>query len=508
MFLVSLVLGAGTIAVFLLISYNSIHRVLSSPPVPPGPPGLPVLGNLFQLPKANSHLIFAEWSRRYGDMMTLTVLGKPIIVLNSARAVTEVLEKGASASAGRPQLVMAHELVGLGKLPTLTSDVSMHRKYRRLYARALNSTACQNYWDIQLREMRRGVLQLLEGREDPVEAIMQSVGSIISEVVYGHRLTGPDDEFLVTARKVLLIFERVIRPGAFIVDTLPFLKHLPDWFPGASFKITARQWRETADELRQTHLQKVQREMEAGTAQPCYVSNILSRPQILEHVGFDELVELVKYSAGTLYGAGADTTLATLENFLVAMLLFPKVWERGREEIERVIGQERLPKMQDRAMLPYCQAMVQEILRWRPVVPLGIPHAMLEDGLYSGYRFPRGTTVIASIWSMTHNSKIYPHPEEFRPERFLSDDGTRVLDGGREAFGFGRRVCPGQHLAEASVFAFIITFLWGANMTGSSSFDGTVIYETGAVNRPKEIPCQIQVRSEQCLDMLQASLSN
>jgi len=502
--LYSLIL-AGTAAALLLAICRRILHALTHAPLPPGPRPLPIVGNLWQLPKANSHLVFAEWSKTFGEVMSVTLLGKPVIILNSRRAVTDVLEKGAAASAGRPQLVMAHELVGFGKLPTLTSDASLHRKYRRLFARALNSSACQRYWSIQTREMRRTVLQLLEENGDPVGPVKQGVGCIISEFVYGHRVSGPDDEFLIKAREVLVIFERVLRPGAFLVDMIPWLKYVPEWVPGASFQRLARQWRKAGDDLRQKHLNKVQQDMVAGTAQPCYVADLISQPDKLG-MGFDEVVDLVKYSAGTLYGAGTDTTVVTISSFLAAMILFPEVQTKARAEVDRVVGRDRLPEIQDRQSLPYCQASVLESMRWNPAVPLGIPHAMVQDEMYCGYRLPRGATVIANIWSLTHDPLVYPNPEAFMPERHLSEDGMTVLDGGREAFGFGRRICAGNHLAEASTFAFITTLLWSANVTGAARFDGTIEYETGAVNRPKDVPCDIIPRSDQVVEMLRSSL--
>ncbi|KZT51052.1 cytochrome P450 [Calocera cornea HHB12733] len=501
-----LLLLACVAAAFLLTLGRRIYDTVTRPALPPGPRPLPIIGNLLQLPKANNHLVFAEWSKSYGDIMSMTLLGKTFIILNSRRAVFDVLERSAAVSAGRPQLVMANELVGFGKLPTLTSDMSLHRKYRRMYARALSGTASQRYWTNQTREMRRTVLQLLEENGDPIPAVKQGVGCIISEVVYGHRLSSPDDEFLVKAREVLVIFERVIRPGAFLVDTFPWLKYIPEWFPGAGFKRRAREWRATSDRLRQDHLDKVKRDMSAGTAHPSYVTNLLSQTEKSERMDVAEVEELVKWSAGTLYGAGSDTTVVTIQNFLVALLQFPKAQERAREEVDRVVGRERMPDIQDRERMPYCQAMVQEILRWRPAVPLGIPHAMLQDELYCGYLLPAGATVIPNIWSLTHDPHLYPNPDQYRPERFLFEDGTKTIDGGREAFGFGRRICAGSHLAESSIFAFITTLIWAANVTGAAGFDGNVDYETGAVNRPKEIPCDIRPRSEQVIEMLRGSV--
>ena len=72
------------------------------------------------------------------------------------------------------------------------------------------------------------------------------------------------------------------------------------------------------------------------------------------------------------------------------MVLHPVQQKKAQEEIDRVIGSDRLPTFDDRPFLPYVGALLREVLRFRPVTPLGFPHTALEDDVYEGFNFPKG----------------------------------------------------------------------------------------------------------------------
>lgn len=149
--------------------------------------------------------------------------------------------------------------------------------------------------------------------------------------------------------------------------------------------------------------------------------------------------------------------------FILAMLLRPEVQARAQRELDTVLGPSwaRLPTFADRARLPYIQAIVLEVLRWNPAVPLGLAHRSTQDDVYRGWVIPKGTVVWANIWyvvrviplngigehdvrSMLQDPAVFPEPTEFRPERYLNVDGTlkeleRHEDPSIIGFGFGRR---------------------------------------------------------------------
>lgn len=72
------------------------------------------------------------------------------------------------------------------------------------------------------------------------------------------------------------------------------------------------------------------------------------------------------------------------------MAISPDVQSKAQQEIDRVVGRERLPTFEDWESLPYTEAIMREILRWKPVTPLGLPHRVVADDIYKGYLIPKG----------------------------------------------------------------------------------------------------------------------
>ena len=143
------------------------------------------------------------------------------------------------------------------------------------------------------------------------------------------------------------------------------------------------------------------------------------------------------------------------------MAKHPDIQRRAQEEVDRVVGNDRLPDFNDRPCLPYIDAIYRELLRHTPPLALGLPHVATDDDIYEGYFIPRGTfsddqyesdliiallgaIVIGNIWAMTHDETKYPDPLTFKPERFLDSNGRLNDDSRIMAYGFGRRYVPLQ----------------------------------------------------------------
>ena len=143
------------------------------------------------------------------------------------------------------------------------------------------------------------------------------------------------------------------------------------------------------------------------------------------------------------YGAGSDTTSDAIATFIMTMVNHPEQQRLAQEELDRVIGRDRMPGFEDSADLPYINALVKEVQRWRPVIAGGLAHATTKDDVYLGYFIPKGTTVIPNAWAIHMDPNLYPQPEQFRPERFLKDGnviGVPQAERGHFGFGYGRRM--------------------------------------------------------------------
>ncbi|ERE77659.1 cytochrome P450 2C29-like isoform 2, partial [Cricetulus griseus] len=125
-----------------------------------------------------------------------------------------------------------------------------------------------------------------------------------------------------------------------------------------------------------------------------------------------------------LFGAGTETTGSTMKYALLLLMKYPHVTAKVQEEIDRVVGRERSPCMQDRNHMPYTNATIHEVQRFIDLVPNSVPHAVTCDVKFRNYLIPKGTTVIASLSSVLHDSKEFPNPETFDPGHFLDGNGN------------------------------------------------------------------------------------
>ncbi|KAH9165244.1 cytochrome P450, partial [Lactarius sanguifluus] len=160
------------------------------------------------------------------------------------------------------------------------------------------------------------------------------------------------------------------------------------------------------------------------------------------------------------------TTSTTLHWWVLAMLVYPNVQARAHAELDEVVGRGRPPTFADLPFFPYIRAMVKETVRWAPTVPLGVPHASTMDDRYEGMFIPKGTICLQNMRVLNFDPEVFgSNAAEFDPSRYLDEKGrVKVLMRGREeghvSFGFGRRVCPGRHVAEATLAIDFATLLW------------------------------------------------
>jgi len=178
------------------------------------------------------------------------------------------------------------------------------------------------------------------------------------------------------------------------------------------------------------------------------------------------------------YLAATDTTTSTMQVFLLTMAFSPEVQKKAQAQLDSVVGPNRLSEFHDIDHLPYIQAAVMEYLRWMPIAPLSVPHAVTADDTYKGYHIAKGTFVVANVWAMMKNPEDYPDPDDFKPERFLDGSGKinpNVRDPYTMAFGFGRRICPGRHLSRNGLVLFAASTLHVFDITPGCDASGRPI---------------------------------
>ncbi|KAG9090340.1 hypothetical protein FS749_000640, partial [Ceratobasidium sp. UAMH 11750] len=285
-------------------------------------------------------------------------------------------------------------------------------------------------------------------------------------------------------------------PSNFLVNIIPALAYVPEWFPGAGWKRTACEWREQKDRTIDGIFNWAKEQVVAGVDEHSITASTLKE---LRTAGYDQEAadDFTKNLAETLYEGATDTTKNTLLSFLLAMVMFPEARTKAQREIDAVIGIGRLPTAEDRANLPYVNALILEVLRWQPILPLAIPHVCSQDDEYRGYRIPKGAIVFGNIWSISRDERTYETPEVFNPDRFL-DPNMPVSP----SFGWGRRICPGNHFAQAALFILISSILAVFDVSKAKDEYGCEIEPTAEgvsgtlIYHPKPFKCNFKPRSD------------
>jgi len=254
--------------------------------------------------------------------------------------------------------------------------------------------------------------------------------------------------------------------------------------------------------------QHVKQSFEAETlTTSSVVATCLEGLSELSEGGVDE--EAIRGVGGTIFLAGGETTSSLIKTFFLAATLYPEVVRLAQQELDDVLGGERLPDFSDKPHLPYISAIVKEILRWMPPNPLGTPHLLMEDDVYMGQFIPAGATVMDNTWAMFHNEKVYPDAHTFNPSRFLKNGQINpdVKDPEQSIFGWGRRVCPGRHFGLRVFFLAIARTLATFDISKCLDKHGNPIVPEakctlGLISQPLPFRSDIKPRSSQVLQLI------
>ncbi|KAK7440251.1 hypothetical protein VKT23_017192 [Stygiomarasmius scandens] len=426
------------------------------------------------------------------------------IVLGSAEAAWDLLEKRSEIYSSRPRFIVAGEILSDNHRGLMLPNTNeLWRRWRKILHNGFHIRKSENYKEIQSLESKVLLQQILV---DPVhfeQHFQRFAASVVTSVTYGRRVENVSEWIVKENMDSMDYLTSVNIPGKYIVESWPWLLKLP----------RSLQWFRREPEERKKKdihfltylLNDVKNRMDSGTVPECLASQCLSD---MDKIGMTEL-ELA-YSVSSPFGAGIETTAGSLSVFMLAMLHFPTVMRKAQAELDSNVGHDRLPEFYDRQNLPYINAIINETLRWRPVAILGgTPHQVVANDVYKGMLIPKGSTIFANFDYMMHNPEMFPEPETFRPERFLKSNDPR-LQTFDLPFGFGRRQCPGMHLALNSLFINISRLLWAFDIAPKLDQQGHPVlpdpynFTNGFNSRPVSFECRITPRNKSVVKCLEA----
>jgi len=478
-------------------------------PFPPGPTGQRLIGNLRDLPTQYQWLKYEKMGQDIGsDILHLEFFGTHLVVLNSEKAATDLIEKRSSIYSDRPQLKALTKLLDAESwVLTFFPYGNKWRAWHKAFYAHMQPSVVHRYHPMEAKANRQLLCNLLDTPQDFFKHLRLMVAQTSLTIAYGIDVAPRDDPNIALTDEALQGVRAAQQKGR-IFNYIPFFIYFPWWFPGAGFKKDADMYKRKLNQCRDVPFGIVKRALEENRAAPSITTSMITA---LNEESTPEAILMARALPSNIYAGSIDTTTAAVQSFVLAMVLYPEVQKRAQEEIDAVLGHGHLPQFGDEDALPYLRAVRYELLRWSPPGPLGFPHRLTENDVYNGYFIPAGSLVFYNSWAILHDPETYPEPFKFKPERFL--DPAAHAPFPEAAWGYGRRKCPGRALASDTVWMTIASMLAAFEFLPATDPDGCPApppqeFTAEFASGPKPFKCTIRPRSSTMKEAVLAALQD
>ncbi|XP_006813064.1 cytochrome P450 2U1-like [Saccoglossus kowalevskii] len=405
----------------LLAWITTQHYLAPCKNFPPGPWGLPIIGS-FMYFGSDIHTDMMKLSKKYGDVYSLKMGSHTATVVSGVKAIQECLVQKGNDFADRPDTWT----IGLFN-PRCEGIVRGHFdnkwQHRRQFAHAtlrsfgfgktcMESKICEE------------ILFLLDEFRDiqnqPINAgniINRSVSNIICSITFGKRFKYSDPNFIFIVDILGKCFES--HGKVYVLDFLPFVRP----FNQSNIK-TFIATRKDVEKFCKQQIDEHREVFDPNHIGDFIDACLAERTKHNSKVDFTD--DQLKFMLVDIFGAGTETVVTTLIWGLLFMVLHPEIQEIVYNELDQVVGANRLPRLNDRKHLPYTEATLLEIQRIGSILPFALPHRALRDTTLGGYNIPSGTAVTILLWSIHRDPNTWPDPDKFDPMRFYDEKNNTV----------------------------------------------------------------------------------
>ncbi|KIX00283.1 uncharacterized protein Z518_10422 [Rhinocladiella mackenziei CBS 650.93] len=408
----------------------------------PGPKGWPLVGNAFDIPKSHAWFKFKEWVDEYGPIYQVKAFGTTLVIISRESIANELLGLRGAIYSDRPALIMPRLITDNGFLGAI-GWTDYWRRARRFAQSMLSTGIIQQSIPKQTTKARQMVIDL--AKNPSKYAYWFEWAGVMASI---KQIYGPTEERGPAE-------ERLAAPGMYVVEFIPSLLYLPTWlalFKREARALVKRHWNYLAP-LMQQQSEKYKNQV---TESP----ESFARRYLKTKEDWGLTDREIVWVLSSIYGGVSRTSATAMQSIILNTCLFPEWQQRVQEEIDEVVGDQRLPDFNDFGSLPSVRAVIKESMRWRPVLSGGFPHAVTKDDVFEGYFIPKSAVIIPNQRAILRDEELYPDPDSFRPERWLKpgyptyqEPLTTYPNLKRFAgFGHGRRICPGLEVTEKSLF--------------------------------------------------------
>ncbi|KAK7156973.1 hypothetical protein R3I94_006890 [Phoxinus phoxinus] len=429
-----------------------------------------VIGNLPIIDKRAPFKSFMQWSKTYGPVMTVYLGPQRMVVLVGFDTVKEALVDQADDFAPRAPIPFLNRVMkGYG---LIVSNGERWRQLRRFTITTLRDFGMgRKRMEQWIQEESEHLLKSFEETRskpvDPVFFLSRAVSNVICSLVFGQRFDYDDKSFLHLLQIISRIVRFVSSPWGQLCNIFPrLMEHLPGRHNTILREI---------DDIRSFIMNKVkEHEQNLDFNDPkdfidCFL-NRLNQEKDNHDTEFHK--NNLMATVLNLFVAGTETTSTTLRYALMLLIKHPHIQGQMQSEIDRLIGRNRVPTMEDRKSLPFTDAVIHEVQRFLDIVPLNLPHYAMKDITFRGYVIPKDTVIIPMLHSVLRDEVQWETPWIFNPEHFLDANGNFKKNPAFIPFSAGKRSCVGESLARMELFLFIVSLLQKFSFSSPKGPDG------------------------------------
>jgi cytochrome P450 len=438
--------------------------------LPPGPRPLPIIGNMHQFGD-KPHISLWNLAKKYGPIMHLKLGSQEVVVVSSADAAREFVKVHDKVWAGRPLPPGADIFKENIENIVWAPYGNYWRHLRKICTVELfTSKRLDTFRPLRTQELSQTVRAIWEDSQqgkvvDLAVKISHLSFNNVTRMLLNKRFFGVDMSVQAEAFRFKELNTRFLSLAGVIIigDYIPWLK----WVTVVSgFDKYMKKVKADVDDMLQEFLEVkkngklfVNNELQNNdsTAAATAANKNQNHPDDFVDILFRQPADdgtghladsAIKAVIQDMIVAGTDTSSNIVEWGISELVRHPEAGKKLQEELDRVIGKDRIVTETDIPNLPYLNAVVKETFRLHPQAPLNIPHKSIEDTTLGGFDFPANTTLFMNIYAIQRDPKWWERPEEFDPERFIKNPEINVTGNHFQLipFGAGRRQCPGMPL--------------------------------------------------------------
>ena len=459
----------STIAIFLIsfLSFYLVNFYINLSKYPRGPLPLPILGNILVFrQKKHVHDILNEMANAHGGLTTLWCSHIPIIIISDPKLTIHVLKDRKNDFAGRPDF--PHDKMSF-KSPDIVlgdfGDPQWEVSRRAGHLAVRKYTVSESLPNRVVQVVDDFIDDFKDANEAPIAMgpMLHSLTfRILARMAFGVDFKKDDPLFL----GILEMIEIFMNNNGFILLTsmLPLVEYTFIYKTYVKFEKSKIFQRRTFYKFFDDHEKQWKTRDDDDEELNDFGDAIFAAKRDAARQGQEDVVNMMNrdFICSIMYDlfvAGGDTSKDTLLWLMLIISNYQEVQEKMRTEIDD-LDEDEIPTLELRNKYHYIQAVISETMRFKPIVPLGIPHKATSDVELAGYTIKKGTMLMASLHNVMQDETYFDEPHVFKPERFINSSGeynARVPSF--YPFSVGRRNCIGEKLALANLFIIVVRIL-------------------------------------------------